>query len=792
MRKILFTTLLSLASMAFNAFAQGIDTPASALVGQASGLRISGSDGSLTGDFSATIRGLNSLRGDSSPLIIIDGVMLDNALPQLTDAFWQDKFGSQVYTAPVNLLGFISVEDIESVEVLKDISATAIYGSRGANGVIIIKTKRPRESQPKVEWKSDFGVNSMKGFMHDHHVMVNGSMGRNTFVATAFFDDENDGYSLRNNLRGGSRMAFEASANENVKFGVSAAFGVQQLNSMSTAAMFGASSMMLDKYQDKDISGWLASHDDYYVDYHAIADAHLDINLARYLSWKTRIGVNYQSNKRFNFFGEETDFGRQHRAAAAIVSSSLMNYHASTGLDFNIFAGTDHNIKASVAAEVSGNRNIYNTMNGVKLFSPILRAKSLNLSGSRAVIRTFKPSYFHLAAHGMLGYSWKQTAGVNATVSVDNTMRFDDAGVNVYPAAEAYFDAAQLMPSISGLLSVLKLKGGWGMAGHERVVPYGLFPRYVTSGDYPELAYGAQPVVDALDRLRTAEYNIGIQVVLLRGRIDMQVRYYNRTSTDAFSIYCFGQQNQDTGAWIYSDRALESELEDVISNRGVEVDLHAEIFDTRNFGWDVDVMAAFQSNQVSSLSKGSILGGSVATDGMQATVNAIGHPVSSIYGYDMDASGNPKDHTGDGKIAPEDRIILGRSQPKVFGTFGTTLRLWDFSLSALFDGAAGHSLLNMTRMVTDKAEHVTSEYVEKADFLRLGRLSLSYHIPFRRVKWIDSLDLSLTGYNLLCLTGYSGVNPDVDSFMSSNMTRGIDMGAMPMTKAVVLGVGVKF
>ena len=134
--------------MAFNAFAQGIDTPASALVGQASGLRISGSDGSLTGDFSATIRGLNSLRGDSSPLIIIDGVMLDNALPQLTDAFWQDKFGSQVYTAPVNLLGFISVEDIESVEVLKDISATAIYGSRGANGVIIIKTKRPRESQP--------------------------------------------------------------------------------------------------------------------------------------------------------------------------------------------------------------------------------------------------------------------------------------------------------------------------------------------------------------------------------------------------------------------------------------------------------------------------------------------------------------------------------------------------------------------------------------------------------------------------------------------------------------------
>lgn len=792
MKRTFLIACLSFACASFSALAQGFDTPVSALVGQASGLRISGSDGSLTGAYGTTIRGLNSLKGDSSPLIIIDGVMMDNAIPHRTDAFWQDGFASQAYTSPVDLLGFISVEDIESIQVLKDISATALYGSRGANGVIIIKTKRTHENNSKVEWKSDFGLNSMKGFMHDHHLMVNGTVGRNTFTATAFFNGADDGYSLTNNLRGGSRMAFEAAANENVKFGVSAAFGIQRVNSPSTTTKLGAPSMMLDKYLNNEISGWLNDYDDYYDDYHVVADSYLDVNFTRYLTWKTKFGINYQSNKRFNFYGEDTKFGQENKAAASIVSSSEMNYHASTGLAFNLFVGVNHSITADVVAEVSGNRNIYNTMNGTRLVSPLLRAKSLNLSGSKAEISTFKPSYFHLSAYGVLGYDWKQTAGVRATVRVDNTMRFDDANVNVYPAASAYLDLAKLFPRLNAVVSQLKLTGGWGIAGMERVIPYGLFGQYITSADYPRVSNGADNVLDALDRLETSEFNVGLQVGILKERLNLGVKYYNRITTEVFGIYSFGRYDEAAQLWKYSGRTLSNSMKDVISNRGLELDIDARAIDTRNIDWDLSITAAFQSNQVAQLSESSILGGPVSTEGMEATVNAVGHSISSIYGYDVDAAGNFVDHTGDGKIAPEDRIILGRSQPKIFGTFGTTLKLWDFSMSALFDGAAGHHLLNMTSMAKSQADKVTAEYVEKADFLRLGRLSLSYHIPIRTVKWMRSVDVSLTGYNLVCFTGYSGVNPDVDSFVSSNLTRGIDMGAMPLNKAVVLGVGLKF
>lgn len=792
MKRILTLAISFLGVSLLSLGAQGIDTPASALVGQTSGLRISGSDGTLTGAYSAAIRGLNSLRGDTSPLIIVDGVMLDNTLPGSGKAFWQDKYAGQTYNGPVNLLGFFSAEDIESIEVLKDVAATAIYGSRGANGVIIIKTKKTKEDDQTVAWKSNLGMTSFSNFSHSHNLMVNGSHGRNTFTASAFFRGEDDGYSPSDNLSGGVRFAFEAAASQKVKFGLTGAFGVQQVNALSTASLYGSPSMSLDKIAGKDISGWLQDYDDFYIDYHAVSDAHIDINFAKNFSWKTRFGVNYQSNKRFNFYGKTTDFGGRHNSAAAIVSSSMMNYHASTEVDFDIFVAVDHHVTARVGVEASGNRNIYNTMNGVDLISPLLRAKSLNLTNSKAEIRTFKPSYLHLATFADASYDYKGIAGVSATVRVDNTMRYDDASVMVYPSASAYFDVARLLLSQNEYVSSIRLTGGWGMAGKESSVPYIMFPDYFTSGDYPAVDAGAESVIEGFDKLITREFNAGLQVGLLRNRITAQVKYYDRLTSDVFSIFRFAERNENTGRWKYSSRCLESMSTDVISNRGLEVDIHAKVIDTRLVDWDITANAAFQSNQVAVLSKDSILGAAVGADGMTANVNAVGHSISSLYGYDTDAEGNFLDHTGDGKVAPEDRIILGRTQPKMFGSLSTSLKVWNFTLDALIDGAAGHNLLNMTAMVKDEAGAVTSKYVEKGDFLRLNKVRVGYSFPLVKVKWIRALDLSVSGYNLACLTGYSGVNPDADSFCGSNFTRGIDMGAMPMTSALMFGIGLKF
>lgn len=81
------------------------------------------------------IRGANSLTQDNSPLYVIDGFPLEDLS-----------------------MSAINPDDIESMTVLKDASASAIYGSRGANGVIIIETKKGKEGRPVISYKGTFGV----------------------------------------------------------------------------------------------------------------------------------------------------------------------------------------------------------------------------------------------------------------------------------------------------------------------------------------------------------------------------------------------------------------------------------------------------------------------------------------------------------------------------------------------------------------------------------------------------------------------------------------------------------
>jgi TonB-linked SusC/RagA family outer membrane protein len=103
-----------------------------ALQGQVPGLQISSTSGAPGGNTNILVRGVGSISGGVEPLIVIDGFPINNA-------------------GVANPLNTINPADIESIEVLKDASATAIYGSRGSNGVIIITTKRGIAGQAKVE-----------------------------------------------------------------------------------------------------------------------------------------------------------------------------------------------------------------------------------------------------------------------------------------------------------------------------------------------------------------------------------------------------------------------------------------------------------------------------------------------------------------------------------------------------------------------------------------------------------------------------------------------------------------
>ena len=128
-------------------------SPDALLQGKAPGVHVFNNDGTPGGGTTVRIRGNSSVRAGNQPLYVVDGVPLDgrSAKPGL-DAPEQ---GGSTASNPLN---FINPSDIASMEVLKDASATAIYGSRGANGVIIITTKKGRSGAPYAHFTTSVGV----------------------------------------------------------------------------------------------------------------------------------------------------------------------------------------------------------------------------------------------------------------------------------------------------------------------------------------------------------------------------------------------------------------------------------------------------------------------------------------------------------------------------------------------------------------------------------------------------------------------------------------------------------
>lgn len=138
-------------------FNQGvIASPEQLIQGKTAGVQITQTSGEPGAGVQLRIRGTNSVRSNNNPLFVVDGVPLANDDVSPTGG----NIGVGTST-PRNPLNFLNPQDIESISILKDASATAIYGSRGANGVVIITTKTGKGSQGGiVEFNSSLSISS--------------------------------------------------------------------------------------------------------------------------------------------------------------------------------------------------------------------------------------------------------------------------------------------------------------------------------------------------------------------------------------------------------------------------------------------------------------------------------------------------------------------------------------------------------------------------------------------------------------------------------------------------------
>ncbi|MBL7813883.1 MAG: TonB-dependent receptor [Saprospiraceae bacterium] len=137
----------SVKSLKNTEFNKGIITsPEQLLQGKMSGVNVTSASGEPGGIQSITVRGPGGVRTGVTPLFVIDGMALDN---------------SNTAGGGLNPLNFLNPQDIESIDVLKDASATAIYGARGANGVILITTKKGKAGFSNMTFSTDYGISNM-------------------------------------------------------------------------------------------------------------------------------------------------------------------------------------------------------------------------------------------------------------------------------------------------------------------------------------------------------------------------------------------------------------------------------------------------------------------------------------------------------------------------------------------------------------------------------------------------------------------------------------------------------
>ena len=135
-------------------------SPQFALQGNTTGVRVINSSGDPNAPPEIYVRGIGSWQGNAQPLYVIDGQIITP--PSASGNL--DLISRNGNTPPPNLFTMINPDDIESITVLKDASSAAIYGSRGANGVVLITTKKGKKGAPTVEFTSRTGFQNIDTF----------------------------------------------------------------------------------------------------------------------------------------------------------------------------------------------------------------------------------------------------------------------------------------------------------------------------------------------------------------------------------------------------------------------------------------------------------------------------------------------------------------------------------------------------------------------------------------------------------------------------------------------------
>ncbi len=648
------------------------------LQGRIAGLSIVNSSGAAGAAPTLRVRGVNSIKADGGPLVVIDGF-------------------------PGGNLSAINPADIKSIEVLKDASSTAIYGSRGANGVILITTKSPKEGKLSVDYNGyvvagtpadkpsimpvnefarmandwnqayygkdlyterqitnftngydtyDYMGNIINDYAisHSHDISIKGGNDKMSFLFSTQYIHNKGIAGHSTNDRWNYRLKVDANITKKLKFGanfygmINSAAGNNfsgQYSLLTLAQQFPQTVLPYDK--EGNLTQGTIDNTGIYNPIGFIDEQKRNNNedmtfnnwLQAYISYEIIPGLTFRNEQQINignrFYGTTSSKQSMNgflkgKSLATYYDANSWGWRMTNTLNYTKELNKNNRINATIGVEESLSRSYIMRQTAEGLTSESIGWKNMMLAETskledNEVSKTTAISYF-----GRINYVLMNRYMATVTFRRDGSslLSYDHRWDN-FPSFSLAWNLKEesFLKNINSL-DQLKLRYGYGVSGNQAVAAYSAYTQYDATIGNGQIAYTLVPGNPILKWEKTHQHNYGVDAAFLNGRISFTFDYYDKKTKDAINTVV-----------LPADTGLSSGLRNAaeISNKWFEITLGITPITAKDFYWKADISLAHNKAKIEKL-------GDIDSDFMEIGTGwgnsfyryFVGEPIGAIYG----------------------------------------------------------------------------------------------------------------------------------------------------------------
>ncbi|UFK97934.1 SusC/RagA family TonB-linked outer membrane protein [Kaistella faecalis] len=543
----------------------------------------------------------------------------------------------------------------------------------------------------------------------------------------------------------------------------------------------------------------------------------IEVNLLKDLVWKSSVSLDHISSTNDRFLDPyRSEWGRQQKGSGSETNLTFQDFNFENTLNYTLKSGI-HDLGLLGGFQMHERKNDGQYYWGSQFADP-LQSHFVYDASNPAHGEIYRKEVLREASFfGRAVYTLANKYTVMAVFRENGSSALaDDKKWGFFPGVSASWNIGnEEFLADNNIISELKVRGGWGKTGNASGIPiyahYNLERLNKDGGSWSTYQWGSDIGWEV-----TTDTNVGIDFGLANNRIKFTADFYKRKTDDLIMPITMGS----IGNILRNVGSME--------NKGMEFTLNTVNIKNENLTWNTNFNISFNQSKVLELKwMPNIDKAGIPSAGNLVRFSA-GQPISAFYGYQfggVDAATGDiiyKDLDGNGMLSAGDRTFIGDPNPDFTFGFTNNFSYKNWYMDLLITGSYGNDIYNASRFelemmndhknqstnvlnrwmkpgdITDvprayaaNSKLVSDRFIEDGSFIKLKSATLGYNFS-NTFKGISKLNVYVTGQNLYTWTDYTGFDPEVNAFASTNGVLGIDYGTYPQVRTFILGLKANF